>query len=118
VLFEAAADPRVRGADAVAFFDTAQHLFGIPGAFAALPAETIAVFDDAFVARLAQALGEAVHLNGHTPEAAIQTVIDARNAARASRDFKLADRLRQVLGSLRIVLTDNKDGTTTWSFEG
>jgi cysteinyl-tRNA synthetase len=67
---------------------------------------------------LAQALGEAVHLNGHTPEAAIQTVIDARNAARASRDFKLADRLRQVLGSLRIVLTDNKDGTTTWSFEG
>jgi cysteinyl-tRNA synthetase len=117
VLFEAAADPRVRGPEATRFFDQAQALFGIAGAFAAQPQAGIAVFDDAFVARLAAALGEAVHLNGHTPEAAIATVIDARNAARTQRDFALADRLRKVLASVRIVLTDNKDGTTTWSLE-
>jgi cysteinyl-tRNA synthetase len=116
VLFEAVADPRVRGPQAVAFFDTAQHLFGIAGAFApAAPA--LRIFDDAFVARLAAALGDAVHLNGHTPEAAIATVIEARNAARAGRDFARADRLRKALAELRIVLTDNKDGTTSWTFE-
>jgi cysteinyl-tRNA synthetase len=117
VLFEAAADPRVRGPEAIAFFDTAQRLFGIEGAFAARPEAGLRLFDEAFVARLAAALGEAVHLNGHTPEAAIATVIEARNAARANRDFALADRLRKALAAQRIGLTDNKDGTTTWSFE-
>jgi cysteinyl-tRNA synthetase len=117
VLFEAAADPRVRGSEATTFFDTAQALFGIAGAFAAQPAQTIALFDDAFVARLAAALGDAVHLNGHPPEVAIHTVIEARNAARANRDFTLADRLRKALAAQRILLTDNKDGTTTWTFE-
>ena len=118
MLFEAAADPRVHGRDAVAFFDTVQRIFGLEGAFDARLEQTIAVFDDAFVARLATALGDAVHLNGHSAEAAIATVIDARNAARASRDYALADRLRKALAAQRIVLTDNSDGTTTWSFEG
>jgi cysteinyl-tRNA synthetase len=117
VLFEAAADPRVRGPEAIAFFDTAQRLFGISGALDVRPAESIAVFDDSFVARLAAALGDAVHLNGHAPEAAIATVLEARNAARAGRDFALADRLRKALAAQRIIITDNKDGTTTWSFE-
>jgi cysteinyl-tRNA synthetase len=117
VVFDAARDPRVRGPEAVAFFDTVQRLFGIEGAFAPRDEQSIAVFDEAFVARLAAALGEAVHLNGHTPQAAIHTVIEARNAARANRDFTLADRLRKALAAQRIILTDNKDGTTTWSFE-
>lgn len=117
VLFEAAGDPRVSGPEAIAFFDTAQRLFGIPGAFGAQVPRPLALFDDAFVAKLAAALGEAVHLNGHTPEAAIHTVIEARNAARANREFGLADRLRRALAEQRIILTDNKDGTTTWSFE-
>jgi cysteinyl-tRNA synthetase len=117
VLFEAAADPRVHGPEAVAFFDTVARLFGIEGALDARPDQTIAVFDAAFVARLAAALGDAVHLNGHSAEAAIATVIEARNAARASRDFALADRLRKALAAQRIILTDNRDGTTTWSFE-
>jgi cysteinyl-tRNA synthetase len=116
-LFEAAADPRVRGASAIAFFDTAARLFGLGDAFAALPAARVAVFDAAFVARLAAALGDAVHLNGHSPEAAIATVIEARKAARLARDFALADRLRKTLAAHNIVLTDNKDGTTTWSHE-
>ena len=117
VLFDAAADPRVRGDAATAFFDTAQELFGIAGALAAQPERTISVFDAGFVARLAVALGDAAHLNGHTPEAAIQTVIDARNAARKDRNFELADRLRKALAAQRINLTDNKDGTTQWGLE-
>jgi len=117
VLFESAADPRVRGASAIAFFDTAARLFGLDEVFAARPHARVAVFDDAFVARLAAALGDAVHLNGHSPEAAIATVIEARNAARLARDFALADRLRTTLAAHNIVLTDNKDGTTTWSLE-
>jgi cysteinyl-tRNA synthetase len=117
VLHEAAADPHVGGPAGAAFFDTAQHLLGIPGAFAVVPERTVALFDDAFVARLAAALGDAAHLNGHTPQAAIQTVVDARNAARKDRNFTLADQLRKALAEQRIVLTDNKDGTTTWELE-
>jgi cysteinyl-tRNA synthetase len=117
-VFNAANDARVRGPAARAFFDLVQRLFGIEGAFAAQPEQTIeqtiALFDAAFVARLAAALGEAVHLNGHTPEAAIHTVIEARNAARAKRDFTLADKLRRTLAEQRVILTDNQDGTTTW----
>jgi cysteinyl-tRNA synthetase len=116
VLFDAARDPRVRGPEAIAFFDTAQALFGIAGAFAARPEPKFELFDEEFVARLAAALGDAVHLNGHSPEAAIHTVIQARNSARAKRDFTLADRLRKALAAQRILLTDNGDGTTTWSF--
>ncbi len=117
VLFDAAADPRVGGAGATAFFDTAAHLFGLSGALETPPERTVAVFDATFVARLAEALGDAAHLNGHTPEAAIQTVIDARYAARKDRNFALADRLRKALAAQRIVLTDNKDGTTSWELE-
>lgn len=115
VLFDAANDPRVGGAEATAFFDTAQHLFGITGAFDPRPEREITPFDSAFVARLAEALGDAAHLNGHGPEAAIQTVIDARNAARLDRNFALADRLRKALAAQKIVLTDTKNGTT-WEF--
>jgi cysteinyl-tRNA synthetase len=117
VLFDAARDPRVRGPEAIAFFDTAQELFGIAGAFTARPQAQFDIFDEGFVARLAAALGDAMHLNGHSPEAAIHTVIEARHAARKSRDFALADRLRKALAAQRIVLTDKGDGTTTWSVE-
>jgi cysteinyl-tRNA synthetase len=117
VLFEAAADPRVRGSEAVAFFDTVQEIFGLTGALATAREATLATFDESFVAKLAAALGDAMYLNGHAPEGAIAAVIDARNAARAQRDFARADQLRRALTAVRIVLTDNKDGTTTWSIE-
>ena len=116
VLHDAAGDPRVGGPAATAFFDAAQKLFGIPGAFAALPAPTFAAFDDAFVTRLTEALGDAVYLNGHTPEAAISTVIEARNAARIDRNFALADRLRKALAALNVMLTDTTDGTS-WEYK-
>jgi cysteinyl-tRNA synthetase len=118
VLFEAAADPRVRGADAIAFFDTAQRLFGIEGAFDAKEIATPAAFDAGFVARLAAAVGEAVHLNGDGPERAIELIIEARRAAKAQRDFARADALRKALVAENVLLTDNKDGTTTWTAGG
>jgi cysteinyl-tRNA synthetase len=116
VLFEAAADPRVRGPEAIAFFDLAQSLFGIEGAFSK-PDEPQAgpSFAPDFVDRLATALGDAVHLNGGGPEAAIEAIIAARAAAKRAKDFALADKLRQALAAERIVLTDSKDGTTSWS---
>ena len=45
-------------------------------------------------------------------------VIDARNAARKARDFALADRLRNALSAEGIVLTDGKDGSTSWTVAG
>ncbi|GAC1589346.1 MAG: hypothetical protein NVS3B28_15390 [Candidatus Velthaea sp.] len=71
--------------------------------------------DPAVAKRLSTSLGDAVHLNGGSPEAAINAIVEARNAARKSRDFALADRLRKALAAENIALTDNKDGTTTWS---
>jgi len=94
-----------------------QEIFGLTGALATAREATLATFDESFVAKLAAALGDAMYLNGHAPEGAIAAVIDARNAARAQRDFARADQLRRALTAVRIVLTDNKDGTTTWSIE-
>jgi cysteinyl-tRNA synthetase len=42
----------------------------------------------------------------------IQSLIDARNAARKAKDFKESDRIRDELAAQGIVLKDSKDGTT------
>jgi cysteinyl-tRNA synthetase len=77
----------------------------------AQPAEV----DPASVERLRNALGDAIAFNGESPAGVIERVIDARNAARKARDFALADRLRNALSAEGIVLTDGKDGATTWT---
>ena len=43
----------------------------------------------------------------------IDDLISARNAARKAKDFKEADRIRDELKAMGIVLKDNPDGTTT-----
>jgi cysteinyl-tRNA synthetase len=47
----------------------------------------------------------------------IETAIAARKAARANKDFALADRLRIALSDAGVVLTDGKEGTT-WTIAG
>jgi cysteinyl-tRNA synthetase len=47
--------------------------------------------------------------------ARIDGLIAERNAARKARDFARADALRAELGALKVHLTDNPDGTTTWT---
>jgi len=42
---------------------------------------------------------------------AIQTMVEARDAARANRDFSEADRLRDALQAMGITLEDSADGT-------
>jgi cysteinyl-tRNA synthetase len=45
-------------------------------------------------------------------EGRIESFIAARNAARKARDFKEADRIRDELAAMGVVLKDSKDGTT------
>jgi cysteinyl-tRNA synthetase len=45
-------------------------------------------------------------------EAKIESLIEARNAARKSKNFAEADRIRDELAAKGIVLKDSKDGTT------
>jgi cysteinyl-tRNA synthetase len=47
-------------------------------------------------------------------EQTAQALIDARNAARKTKNFKEADRIRDELHAMGIELEDNKDGTPTW----
>jgi cysteinyl-tRNA synthetase len=42
----------------------------------------------------------------------VNALIDARNAARKAKNFKEADRIRDELAAMRVVLKDSKDGTT------
>jgi cysteinyl-tRNA synthetase len=44
----------------------------------------------------------------------VQALIDARNAARKVKNFAEADRIRDELSAMGVVIKDNKDGTTTW----
>jgi cysteinyl-tRNA synthetase len=42
----------------------------------------------------------------------IQTLVDARNAAREAKNFAESDRIRNELAAMGVVLKDSKDGTT------
>jgi len=48
----------------------------------------------------------------------VEELIDARNAARARKDFKESDRIRDELATMGVVLKDGKDAdgkpVTTW----
>jgi cysteinyl-tRNA synthetase len=44
----------------------------------------------------------------------VRTLIDTRLAARAAKNWKESDRIRDELAAMGIALKDNKDGTTTW----
>ena len=48
----------------------------------------------------------------HISDQEIWSLIDARNAARNAKDFKEADRIRDELKAMGVVLKDSKDGTT------
>ena len=123
VLFDAVAalprhpDPAQREGGAVLLHD-AFNLLGLgPLLERAVEAERTAELAPDLASRLAARLGDALHLNGEAPEAAIEAVIAARAAARKSKDFALGDRLRDALAAEGIVLKDSKDGTT-WTVAG
>ena len=47
-------------------------------------------------------------------EGEITKRIEVRLAARAAKNWKESDRIRDELAAMGIALKDNKDGTTTW----
>ena len=47
-------------------------------------------------------------------DAQVDTLIEARRAARAMKNFAESDRIRGVLASAGILLTDKPDGATGW----
>jgi cysteinyl-tRNA synthetase len=51
-------------------------------------------------------------LSSSVSEEAISVAIDARNAARKAKNFAEADRIRDELAAMGVVLKDSKDGTT------
>jgi cysteinyl-tRNA synthetase len=52
------------------------------------------------------------HQHGAIDEAKIKSLIQDRAAARARKDFKESDRIRDDLSAMGVVLKDSKDGTT------
>ncbi|MGH7661969.1 MAG: cysteine--tRNA ligase [Vulcanimicrobiaceae bacterium] len=71
---------------------------------------------DGVAARLRERLGEVVVLadDGHQT---IASVVAARDQARKSKNFALADKLREALAAEQIELHDTRDGTT-WTLAG
>ncbi|HEY0797517.1 MAG TPA: cysteine--tRNA ligase [Candidatus Baltobacteraceae bacterium] len=101
---------------AAAFMHQALDILGISPVHRApaLRADPLERLGADFLDRLRLRLGDAITLNGGGAQAGIEAVIAARNAARASKDFALADRLRVALTELGVVLEDGKGGTS-WS---
>jgi cysteinyl-tRNA synthetase len=106
--------------EAEAFMRQALDMLGISSAHAPQTQATdpsVKLGPD-FIERLHARLAECVALNGAAgAEAAIESVISARKAARLAKDFALADRLRGALAEEGVLLTDAKEGTT-WSVAG
>jgi cysteinyl-tRNA synthetase len=50
-------------------------------------------------------------------EATVVSLIEARNAARKTKNFREADRIRDELAKMGVELEDHKDGTTTWKLK-
>ena len=44
----------------------------------------------------------------------LEAAIAARLAARAAKDWKESDRIRDELAAMGVTIKDNKDGTTSW----
>ena len=123
VLFEAIngltrhPDPAQREAGAVLLFN-ALGIFGLrPLLDRPVEAERAVELPADLAQRLATRLDGEPRLDGETPEAAIATLIDARNRARKEKNYALGDRLRDALAAEGIVLKDSKDGTT-WTVAG
>jgi len=53
-----------------------------------------------------------VNVGDGPADADVRPLIDAREAARKARNFKEADRIRDELAKMGVVLKDSKDGTT------
>jgi cysteinyl-tRNA synthetase len=102
-----------------ALFEEALGVLGV-GDILTREAAVVAVAEvaPASIERLRADLADVVPFNGEGSAGVVDVVIDARNAARKARDFALADRLRQALLAEGIVLTDSKDGSTTWTVAG
>ena len=47
----------------------------------------------------------------------IENLIAARNTARAAKDWKDSDRIRDELDAMGVTVKDNKDGTTSWEIK-
>jgi cysteinyl-tRNA synthetase len=60
---------------------------------------------------------EALKGSGDVDEAWIQSLIEQRKTAKASKDWKRADEIRDELKAKNIVLLDNKDGSITWKMQ-
>jgi len=52
---------------------------------------------------------------GGIDEVKVRALVDSRTAARARKDFKESDRIREELAAMGVVIKDSKDGTT-WEF--
>lgn len=55
--------------------------------------------------------------DGDTVDGLVNLLIDFREKAREQKDFTTADKVRNELKSLGILLKDEKGGTTSWSYE-
>lgn len=59
------------------------------------------------------------HLSGTSSDsdAEVLKLLEERKTARATKDFKRSDEIRNRLNELGVVVKDNVDGTTTWSYK-
>ena len=80
-------------------------------------AESRADLPPNFIERLQHELGPQTPLKGSSPQDAVQSVIAARNQARAAKNWRESDRLREALERCGVALKDSKEGTS-WTVIG
>jgi cysteinyl-tRNA synthetase len=73
---------------------------------------------DEVAQRLRARLEAVVGFNGESGERIIALAIEARDRARRTKNFALADQIRDALVAERIELRDTREGMTTWTLAG
>ena len=74
-------------------------------------------FNDAGVMTVGNKTGGDIDAEEAKFKAEVEKIVAERAQARAVRDWAESDRLRDKLTDLRVVIKDNKDGTTSWELK-
>ncbi len=93
---------------------TALHIHNKAQNYSALEASLLFLGFDLRNSKIGRVFNENIEELVSASDEVVAQHVSARLAARAAKDWKESDRIRDELAAMGVVIKDNKDGTTSW----